>query len=120
MTEQNTTHNIVELATQKSKKTKAKKAKKSDIELIIEGEEQYTNDISGLANINELYESSPIKKWIKVISTEKTILLDEYNRKDHFIPIADILDGISNQSEVMTQAEYDASIPTNFVRLSYS
>ena len=83
--------NNVELATQKSKKTKAKKAKKSDIELIIEGEEQYTNDISGLANINELYESSPIKKWIKVISTEKTILLDEYNRKDHFIPIADIV-----------------------------
>jgi len=53
-------------------------------------ETTYYNDISGLANINELYESSLIKKWIKLISTDKTIPFEEYNRKDHFIPIADI------------------------------
>jgi len=44
----------------------------------------YKNDISGLENINEIYESSLIKKWIKLISIE------EYNRKDHFILIANI------------------------------
>jgi len=54
-------------------------------------ETNYSNDISGLANIHEYYESSLIKKWIKLISTDKTILFDEYNRKDHFIPIADIV-----------------------------
>ena len=50
-----------------------------------------SNDISGLANINEFYESSLIKKWIKLISIDKTIAFDEYNRKDHFIQIADIV-----------------------------
>ena len=29
-------------------------------------ETTYNNDISRLANINELYESSVIKKWIKL------------------------------------------------------
>jgi hypothetical protein len=48
-------------------------------------------DISGLANIEELYMSSATKKWIKLISIDKTILFDEYNRKDYFIPIADIV-----------------------------
>lgn len=51
----------------------------------------YNNDISGLANINELYESSLIKKWIKLIPIDKTIPFEEYNRKDHFIPVADIV-----------------------------
>ena len=51
----------------------------------------HPKDISGLENINELYESSSIKKWIKLIPTNKTILLEEYNRKNHFIPIADIV-----------------------------
>ena len=53
-------------------------------------ETTYNNDISGL-NINELYESSLIKPWIKRITTDKTIPFEEYNRKDHFIPIADIV-----------------------------
>ena len=39
------------------------------------------NDISGLENINELYESSSIKKWIKLISTDKVIPFNDYNRK---------------------------------------
>ena len=54
-------------------------------------EPTYNNDISGLANINELHESSLIKKWIKLIPTDKTIKFEEYNRKDHFSPIADIV-----------------------------
>lgn len=54
-------------------------------------ETTYNNDISGLANINELYESSLIKKWIKLIPIDKSIPFDEYNRKDLFIPIADIV-----------------------------
>jgi len=57
-------------------------------------ETNFDNDISGLANITEAYESSVIKKWIKLIPTDKTIPFDKYNRKDYFIPIADIvLDG---------------------------
>jgi hypothetical protein len=48
-------------------------------------------DISGLENSNDLYENSLIKKWIKIIPTDKTILFDEYNRKEYFIPIADIV-----------------------------
>ena len=53
-------------------------------------ETNYSNDISGLSNINELYESSLIKKWIKLIPTDKIIPFNAYNRKDHFIKIADI------------------------------
>jgi len=49
------------------------------------------NDISGLEHIDDLYQNSPIKKWIKLISIDDTILFDDYNRKDYFIPIADII-----------------------------
>tara|TARA_B110000285_G_scaffold235456_1_gene317296 strand:- start:5481 stop:6128 length:648 start_codon:yes stop_codon:yes gene_type:complete len=51
----------------------------------------YITDISGFANINELCESSLIKKWIKLIPVDKTIKFDEYNRKEYFTPIADIV-----------------------------
>jgi hypothetical protein len=50
-----------------------------------------TTDISGVANIDELYDSSFIKKWIKLIPVEKTLLFEDYNRKEHFIPVADIV-----------------------------
>lgn len=49
------------------------------------------DDISGLENINEIYEKSSVKKWIKLISKDKTVIFDEYNRKENFIPIADIV-----------------------------
>ena len=52
---------------------------------------ELVNDISGMENINELYENSPLKKWIKQIPIDKTILLDQYNRKECFIHIADIV-----------------------------
>tara|TARA_B110000093_G_C12841567_1_gene355481 strand:+ start:271 stop:447 length:177 start_codon:yes stop_codon:yes gene_type:complete len=48
-------------------------------------------DISGLANIDEHFESSSTKKYIKLIPTDKTVSFEEYNRKDYFIPIADIV-----------------------------
>jgi hypothetical protein len=54
-------------------------------------ETNFNNDISGLANITELFESSVIKKWIKLIPADNTIPFDKYNRKDYFIPIADIV-----------------------------
>jgi hypothetical protein len=47
-------------------------------------------DISG-KDIDELHNNSPCKKWIKQIPIEKTIALDEYNRREHFIPVADII-----------------------------
>ena len=50
-------------------------------------ETTYSNDISGLANINKLYERSIIKKWVKLISTKKLIQFDEYNRKEYFISL---------------------------------
>ena len=49
------------------------------------------NDISGLENINDKYESSLTKKWIKLIPINKTISFEEYNRKEYFTPIADII-----------------------------
>jgi len=49
------------------------------------------SDISGMENINEIYDASLIKKWIKLIPIKKTILFEEYNRKEYFIPIADIV-----------------------------
>jgi len=49
------------------------------------------NDISGLENINDKYENSLTKKWIKLISINKTISFEEYNRKEYFTPIADII-----------------------------
>lgn len=48
-------------------------------------------DISGLANIAEHYEGSLVKKWVKLISTDKTIPFDEYNNKDYFILIANVV-----------------------------
>ena len=56
-------------------------------------------DISGIVNIKEKYEASVIKKWIKLIPKDKTILFEEYNKKTLFVPIADItLDNEINTS----------------------
>jgi len=51
----------------------------------------YENDISGFVNTREVYNYSPLKKWIKLISTDKTIPFDEYNKKEYFIPVADVV-----------------------------
>ena len=54
-------------------------------------ETTYNNDISGLLNIDEHYQGSPIKNWIKKIPIDKTIPFEEYHHKNYFIPIADIV-----------------------------
>ena len=54
-------------------------------------ETNHTNDISGLQNITELYKSSILKKWIKLIPIDKTLPFNDYNRRGYFIPIADIV-----------------------------
>ena len=53
--------------------------------------QEHNADISGIENINEICDASLMKKWIKLIPIEKTILFEEYNRKEYFIPIADIV-----------------------------
>jgi hypothetical protein len=59
------------------------------------------NDISGLNNIIELQENSTIKKWIKIIPIEKTVIFNEYNRKDDFILVANvILDNEINKKNI--------------------
>lgn len=47
-------------------------------------------DISGVECILTDYDSSPFKKWIKLISIDKTILFDRYHRKDYFKEIIEI------------------------------
>lgn len=55
-----------------------------------ESEKGKGGDISGINDINNHCDKSPLKKWIKLIPTNKTVSIHDYNRKDHFIPIADI------------------------------
>jgi hypothetical protein len=80
------------------------------------------NRINELERINVILvaENTHLRHNSELLIAENNLLKLEQQNINTFIPIVDILDGISNQSEVMTQAEYDASIPTNFVRLSYS
>ena len=54
-------------------------------------QEHIIADISGIENINEMCNASLIKKWIKLIPIKKTIVFEEYNRKEYFTPIADIV-----------------------------
>ena len=51
----------------------------------------FENDISENENMIELYEKSVFKKWIKPISINNTVLFDEYNNKEYFIPVAGIV-----------------------------
>lgn len=67
------------------------------------------SDITGLSNITEYYEKSPIKKWIKLIPPEKAILLADYNRKEHFTLIADIV----LDSEVFTAGKKNGNKKRN-------
>ena len=48
----------------------------------------YTDTV--MENINEIYNNSLIKKWIKKIPNKENVLFEEYNRKEHFSLIADI------------------------------
>ena len=48
-------------------------------------------DISGLLNIHDLCSTSLMKKWIKPIPMNKTVPYEEYNRKDSFMHVANIV-----------------------------
>ena len=50
----------------------------------------HVTDISG-KDVQEAYEEMPTKKWIKPIPYDKTIRFEDYHRKEHFIPVADIV-----------------------------
>ena len=54
-------------------------------------EEVKTQDISGVENIAELFNKSSVKKWIKLIDENKTIKMEDYNRKDYFVKVGDIV-----------------------------
>lgn len=56
------------------------------IEFIIQEE-----DVSQNENVYELCNASNYRKWIKLLPIEKTILFDNYNRKEYFTPIANVL-----------------------------
>lgn len=58
-----------------------------------EGTVCHVNDVSGLEHtvVAELYNKSPLKKWIKLIPSQNTIKFDDYNRKEYFCHIADIV-----------------------------
>lgn len=47
-------------------------------------------DISGL-DIQEKFENSPVKKWIKKIPQSRSVPIETYNRKEYFTHIADIV-----------------------------
>lgn len=66
-------------------------------------------DISG-TDPTLTYENDPTKAWIKLIPLHKTILLEEYNRKEYFIPIAMIV-----ADEEMNQAEKKRKTVIQFV-----
>jgi len=48
------------------------------------------DDVSQNENVYELYNKSKYKKWIKLLPIDKTIIFDNYNRKEYFIPIANV------------------------------
>lgn len=58
----------------------------TDVEFVTE-----ENDISQNENVYNYYETSNYKKWIKLLPINKTITFDEYDRKEYFISIANIL-----------------------------
>ena len=49
------------------------------------------DDISGCVDVTDKFEKSSTKKWIKLIKQNESISFAEYNHKDYFIKIADVL-----------------------------
>jgi hypothetical protein len=48
-------------------------------------------DISGIPNIEELREQSPIKKWVKLIPRDKTIPVEEFKESCNFTHLANVV-----------------------------
>ena len=50
----------------------------------------WRTDISGKSYVQEMYEGSPVKKWIKGIPLEKTVPLAEYPQASYFKHVASV------------------------------
>lgn len=50
-----------------------------------------SGDVSGLATAANARDESPFKKWIKLVSASDGVLFDDYNRKNYFTLVADIV-----------------------------
>lgn len=48
-------------------------------------------DISGISNIEELREQSPIQKWVKLIPCDKTIPVEEFKESCNFTHLANVV-----------------------------
>ena len=72
-------------------KEKEKEAQEAETEKVKEKEEEQLGDISGNNEVESVYESCPTRKWIKLVSLDKTIHMQDYNRKEHFIKVADVV-----------------------------
>ena len=48
-------------------------------------------DISGIENIEDRYDKCEYKKWVKLLPTNNTILFDDYDQKEFFVHVADIV-----------------------------
>ena len=75
------------------------------------------SDISGIDNIHEIHSASPLRRWVKPIPIIKTVLFDDYNRREYFIPIADVvLDNELNEAgkkKRNTLIRFNPKISTN-------
>ncbi len=76
---------------------------------------QEIKDISGKECVIEKYNDAETKLWIKLILASRTIPLDEYNRREYFILVANIvLDNDMNKDgkkKRNTVIKFDPTIP---------
>ena len=56
-----------------------------------EGIDPRSTDVFGMNYINDIYEAHTYKRFIKIIPLEKTIALTDYNKKDDFALVANIV-----------------------------
>jgi len=57
----------------------------------LEGIDPLSTDIFGLDYIPDMYEAHTYKRFLKIIPLEKTISLEDYNKKDDFTLVANIV-----------------------------
>ena len=83
---------IVKIAVEKLgiEEKQAKKYTVNKLCDILNNDQCVTKDISGF-DIKGLIGTNPLKKWIKTIPTNNTVLFSEYKRNSYFTKIADIL-----------------------------
>lgn len=71
-----------------------------------------SNDTENNTNLNKIYNSSPLKKWIKLINFNHTFNWYNYIRKDNFQHVADIiLDTETDQNNIKKRNSLIQFIP---------